>query len=323
MSMTSAEPAPDRSSRRAAAWLALSLSLAMLGLVGGLVQKQWSLPLAGCGSALVILLYVRERHRGAKLQRAFQAVAEAQREFVATVSHDLRSPLTAIFGFSQLLTDEASLPPERQRAYTAMIREQAACLARMIEDTVDLARITDGILGLRLAECAAAEVAQESLLLFTPPCERERVHVAVASELPLLWADRYECEQVLDRIVHAALVHSLATEVAPVTLQIGYRRGMVQFTMHAPGLAIEHEAFAPLRGSLEEAEELGRHDQRCLPLATARALVELQGGCMWTAEHETTGETAICFALPAVRRPAPEKPATPKLVGAPATAARE
>ena len=291
----------DRASQqRAAAWLALSVGLAMFGAAAGLVQREWSVPLAGLGAALLLLLYVRERYRAEKLLRARQAAVEAQREFVATVSHDLRTPLTAIFGFSQLLTEDDALPPERQRTYVAMIREQAAVLARMIEDTVDLARLTDGILGLRTVECPASEVVEEALLLFTPSCERERVQVEVAAETPLLLVDRYECEQVVDRLVNVALVHSLATEFDPVTLTVGYRRGMVQLTLQAPGLSLDHEVFAPLRGSLAEALDLGRHDQRCLSLATARALVELQGGCMWTAD--ANGEAAICVSLPGARK---------------------
>ncbi len=258
------------------------------------------MPIAGLGAALLLLLYIRERYRVEKLQRACQAAVESQREFVATVSHDLRTPLTAIFGFSQLLTEDESLPAERSRTYAAMVREQAAALARMIEDTVDLARITDGVLGLRPVEASATEVMEEALLLFTAPCERARVRIEVSEETPLLLVDRYECEQVVDRLLNAALIHSLATESDPVSLSVGFRRGMVQFTLVAPGLTLDHEVFAPLRGSLQGAVELGRHDQRCLALATARALIELQGGCVWTAD--SGGEPAICVALPAARK---------------------
>ncbi len=121
----------------------------------------------------------------------------------------------------------------------------------------------------------------------------------------------------MDRLLNAALVHSLATESDPICLSVGFRRGMVQFTLLAPGLALDQEVFAPLRGPLQEALELGRHDQRCLPLATARALIELQGGCLWTAE--AGGETAICVALPAARKaPAPAEREVPNWNNLPA-----
>jgi hypothetical protein len=69
--------------------------------------------------------------------------------------------------------------------------------------------------------------------------------------------------------------------------------GGARLTLRAEGLDTSAACFLPLSGELAEAVALGKEDQRCLALATARVLVELHGGCLWFEDH------ALALTLPA------------------------
>src|SRR5262249_60763228 len=84
------------------------------------------------------------------LAEAFNAMAtelasldQMRKDFVANVSHDLRSPLTSLHGFVRAFLDE-TIPAERQRQYLLMMEEQTERMMKLVNDLLDLARIEAG-----------------------------------------------------------------------------------------------------------------------------------------------------------------------------------
>jgi methyl-accepting chemotaxis protein len=79
-----------------------------------------------------------------------QQSQRAQRDFIANVSHDLKTPLTSIQGFSQALLDGTAASPEVQRRAALIISQEAQRLTNLVEEVIDLARLEDGRLQLHL-----------------------------------------------------------------------------------------------------------------------------------------------------------------------------
>ena len=252
---------------------------------------------AGLLAAFFIMLS-RERRAFDQLTRHYENATRAKSEFLSQVSHEFRTPLTAIVGFSQLLNEhKQDLDPSRQHEYLSVIREQSQQLARMIEDMLDITRMDDNRLELRQSAQRVGEVVESAMMLLDNTSDRERVNVTVEPGTPLTWVDRSEMEQALSRILHNAL--SSSEDGESVSLAVGPapdEAGWVRITVTARGLDIEEEdlqlVFGPSAAVLTERPSSGR----ALGLAVARALVEMHGGRIWV---EDTGEgAAICLTVP-------------------------
>ncbi len=237
------------------------------------------------------MLLSRERQAFDRLTRHYEKATQEKTEFLSRVSHEFRTPLTAIVGFSQLLQEhEKELDPSRQHEYLMVIREQSQQLARMIEDMLDITRIDDGRLELRLDAHKLADIVDSALMLLDAPSDRERVQVSVDPATPLVSVDRGEMEQALSRIICGAL--SAAAEGAKVSLHAepsASERDAVEIALRAPGLDVGEEdmavVFGPSAAVMTERPSSGR----ALGLAVAKALVEMHGGRVWVEDDETGG----------------------------------
>jgi len=285
----------DPGSSRVALVLGLACGLGGAALVvasQGLVGRVAGGALSVSAMAFLGRACFRERRARLQVQRALQESVEERRKFIATISHDFRSPLTAVVGFAQLLCDqEESLDPQRRREYLRVIREQSQRLGRMIEDTVDLSRMAEGRLEINPTDLRLEEVVESALTSLDHPADRDRITLALSPDAPSVWADQYELEQILDRLLHLALTRS--AQGAQVTVQAAVSDGIVRITVRADGLDTTGEQFRPLHGDLEAAYTLGKQDQRCLSVATTRALAELQSGSVHAEDD------AITLTLPA------------------------
>lgn len=251
--------------------------------------------------ATFFMLLSREQRAYLTLSRHYQEAMKAKSEFLSRVSHEFRTPLTAIVGFSQLLYEhQQEVDPGREQEYLSVIREQAQHLARMIEDMLDLSRIDEGRLQLHRGPVNLAEAIESATMLLDQAGDRERVEVFVEPHTPAAWADRNEIEQVFARLLYNIL--SLSDEPAPLSVRVGpaVEEDALQVSLRSAGLAPDDERFGalftPASAPINE-RTAGGH---ALGLAVARALIELHGGALWV--DDTGGEdVAICFTLPRYR----------------------
>jgi len=272
------------------------------------VQRVGTFAVSASVMAGFFVVLARDQRAYQRLNRYYEEAMQAKSEFLSRVSHEFRTPLTAIVGFSQLLYEhEASLDATRQREYLVIIREQSQHLARMIEDMLDLSRMDEGRLVLRRAALHLPEAVESALMLLDHPGDRERVSVSVEPRTRTAWADRNEVEQVLARLIHGAL--TLSEEPAQVSVRIGpaAEEEAVQVSIRVPSWEVSEEEITSLLGSPEISCLQGRSTGRSLGLVAARALIELHGGRIWV-EESRDGEAGICFTLPAyqVKEPGPE-----------------
>lgn len=135
---------------------------------------------------------------------------EVRRDFVANASHELKTPLTSIRGYTETLL-EASFPPSEQRPFLLTIARNAERLQRIVDDLLDLSRLESGGWKPELEAVDLVDVARSSWGTFAERAAQLGVDFAVTADGdPLACADRRALEQVFSNLYDNALRYSPA-----------------------------------------------------------------------------------------------------------------
>jgi signal transduction histidine kinase len=239
--------------------------------------------------------YVRARERTAELDRF-------KDEFIMTASHDLKSPLTSIRGYSQLLLRRvrAPAPDLQQMAHgLAVIDAQTAAMARLLDDLLDASRIQGGRLNLRTAPCDLGECL-DTVLARLSPQERARVDVALP-DAPLAGSwERARIEQVLANLVGNALKYSPAHERVRVAME---RRGQkVEVAVGDRGMGIPPAELPRLFDRFHRTPQAlaSGLSGTGLGLYICQGIVEAHGGRLWATSPGVGQGATFRFTLPVV-----------------------
>lgn len=234
-----------------------------------------------------------QREQAARLARAneeLERAVQAKDEFLASISHELRTPMTAILGLSEMLLDEASGPlTDAQRSALTTLDMSARHLLELINDLLDLDRLQRGVTALDLAEVPAGEVGREAIELVGATAERRGVRLELidGSHGAAVLADGRRLRQILLNLLDNAI--KFTNPGGAVGLQI-WRRGTdrISFAVWDTGVGIEPEdqirIFEPF--TQVDARLARRHDGSGLGLAVVDRLVALHG-----AQLELESET--------------------------------
>jgi two-component system sensor histidine kinase ResE len=148
-----------------------------------------------------------------------QTSRKSQRDFVANVSHELKTPLTSIQGFAQAILDGTADTPEAQQQAARVIYDEAGSMHRMVLDLLDLARLDAGTLELQRAAVNLPDLLNSIAEKFTPQAHAAGVSISVESaNLPALMGDGDRLAQVFSNLVDNALKHTPAGGL--VTLRV-------------------------------------------------------------------------------------------------------
>jgi len=212
-----------------------------------------------------------------------------------SVSHDLRSPLTAIKAVLESLESPALTLDEARRSdlvHTALA--ETIRLDRMVRNLLDLSRLEAGAARPRL-RLETVDGLVERALAQIPPSSR-RVDVSLPAELPLVRLDAAQVERALANLLENALKFS--PPPARVSVGVEWRSNEVEIRVEdrGPGLATGEweRVFEPFRRGSSGAGGRGAG----LGLAIARGFVDANGGRLW-AEPAAAGGAAFVIALPA------------------------
>ena len=241
------------------------------------------------------------------------AVEEQERlraEFLATVSHELRMPLTSVMGAgTTLLNAAADLDPAEMRQFHRIIVDRAEHMRELIGDLLDVARIETGALSVDPEPSDLRPLVEEAGGRFRSADARNPLEVELAEGLPMVMADRRRIVQVLGNLLSNAAGYS--PEGSPVTVT-AVRDGVhvaVSVADRGRGIPAEllPELFRKFSRASGESSASGV-DGSGLGLAICRGIVEAHGGRI-RAESDGPGLGArFTFTLPAVERPATPAP---------------
>jgi signal transduction histidine kinase len=227
--------------------------------------------------------------------RLFEEVEDGSRiksEFVATISHELRSPLSVIMGYGDLLLDDAFGPlSAEQRQPVERIGASAHELHELITSTLDLSRIEAGSLQLEVEEVEVAEIvrrlAEETHEIRQKP--GLRFSWQIAPDLPALRTDPLKLKVVLKNLVVNAIKF---TEEGSVTVEARRHEDGVEFAVVDTGAGIPADALARIFEAFrQEGESRGRRAGVGLGLYIVRRLVDLLGGTVRVESEIGQGST--------------------------------
>ncbi len=173
---------------------------------GGLISLHMTMGRIGDGEpkfcALIrdITAWKRSQEELLNAKRAAEKASTAKSEFLAKVSHEMRTPLNAIIGFSEVMMSERFGPigNERYRDYLHDIHHSGEHLVSLLNDLLDLSKIEAGKLELTFTKVNLNDVLQQTVALMQPQAARERIILrqALAEHLPQVTADLRSVRQI-------------------------------------------------------------------------------------------------------------------------------
>lgn len=214
-------------------------------------------------------------------------------EFLAMVSHELRTPLTAILGWTQLLRAR-TIAPERQAHALGIIERNARSQAQLIEDLLDVSRITTGKVRLEMGEVALGSVVEAALEAVRPAAEAKGLALEASLEpgVPLVTGDAVRLQQVVWNLLSNAVKFTPAGHVR-VRLGPDAEQGGAVLAVEDTGEGIAPDFLPHVFGRFRQADTSSKrvHGGLGLGLSIVRALVEQHGGTV-RAESEGRGRGA-------------------------------
>jgi two-component system sensor histidine kinase KdpD len=236
---------------------------------------------------------------------AEEAKLDAEREqlrnsLLAALSHDLRTPLTVLFGQAEILTLDLAAEGSNHATQASQIRQQVLSTTRLVNNLLDMARIQSGGFNLRKEWQSLEEIVGASLHMLEPLMTQHQIKVELPAELVLVNCDGSLLERVFTNLLENA------NKYAGYDATIGIRAHTlpewleVEVWDDGPGipegkLQLIFDKFS--RGNKESAiPGVG------LGLAICRAIIEVHGGRIW-AENGANGGARFRFVLPLEKPP--------------------
>jgi PAS domain S-box-containing protein len=236
----------------------------------------------------------------ALLYRDAQAANRAKDEFLATLSHELRTPMTSILGWARMLS--MGLSPEESRDAVDAIEKSAQVQAQLIDDILDVSRIISGKLRVNPEPVDLRTVAQAALATVHPAAQAKNIEILTSfpPTVPAVAADEGRLQQVIWNLLSNAI--KFTPRGGTVTLRIGVVGSLLRLTVRDTGEGIAREflphAFEAFRQADSSTTRV--HGGIGLGLAIVRYIVELHGGRVSVASEGVGKGTTFTVDLPVV-----------------------
>jgi PAS domain S-box-containing protein len=226
-------------------------------------------------------------------KEAAESANQLKDQFLATLSHELRTPLNAILGYARMLQTDSIAPEKRSRAID-IIERNAAAQNQLIEDLLDISRITRGQVRLEAVPTSTETVLREAVEGVRPAADAKRItlDVVIDPAAGTISADPARLQQVFwNLLTNAVKFTAPGGRVTASVRRAGDHDVEVSVSDTGAGIAADFLPFVfePFRQA--DAKLSGGHGGLGLGLAISRQLVELHGGTI-RASSAGTGEGA-------------------------------
>lgn len=228
----------------------------------------------------------------------FIRLTRARREMVANISHELRTPITAIsLEIDTLLRDDLSMKKSKSRKMIKGIRRQIDHLAQLVQEMRDLSLIESGQMPVKLMPTPLLPIVQASIepLLSLSEDKQQNVKVDVPENCIVL-ADFQQVQRVIKNIVHNGIKYAPLGGFIEIHAVINDNQEEITISIcnNGPGIAQEH--LPRIFERFYQADK-ARTDGTGLGLAIARHIILSHGGKIWAESTEGQGAT-FSFTLP-------------------------
>jgi signal transduction histidine kinase len=259
-------------------------------------------------ATLIMIIAARlrqvEQRRADVLALERQAREEAERagrmkdEFLATLSHELRNPLSAIVGWAQVLHTQP-LPPQVVRGLE-VIERNARAQTRIVDDLLDMSRISAGMARLDIRSVDLRKVVDSAILPIQPAAHAKRITIdrVAAASLGMASCDPDRFQQVIANLLTNAV--KFTPEGGWIEVRIEHRPPHAEISVRDSGIGID-PAFLPFvfdRFRQADPSSTRQHSGLGLGLSICKQLVELHGGTIRAASEGTGKGSTFTIRLP-------------------------
>ncbi|RJF92334.1 DUF4118 domain-containing protein [Noviherbaspirillum saxi] len=223
---------------------------------------------------------------------------------LSTISHDVRTPLTAIVGLASTLATQHKLPQETREELIGAIQDEALRMSSMVTSLLDMARLQAGGVTLNRQWQMLEEVVGSALGELSRTLSAREIDLALAPGLPLLNFDAVLIERVLCNLLDNAAKYSTPATPIRVAARVDGDEVVVSVEDCGSGVpaGLEEAIFTKFARGNPEPAQVGAG----LGLSICRAIVQAHGGRIWADNAYTQGARFV-FMLPLGSPPACEE----------------
>lgn len=251
-------------------------------------------PLLATLASLVAIAVERLHYVEVAQKTQVEVISERLRSSIlSALSHDLRTPLTALVGLADSLVLARPPLPEVAQESAEAIREQALRLNGLVGNLLDMARLHAGHVTLRKEWQPLEEVIGASIQSLARGLAQHPVHVTLAADLPLLEFDAVLIERVFCNLLENAAKYAPPDSAIEIRGAVVGQIAEISVCDSGPGFP----AGKPLFDMFVRGEQESAKPGVGLGLAICRAIVEAHGGAI-RAENRSSGGACVTFTLP-------------------------
>jgi signal transduction histidine kinase/ActR/RegA family two-component response regulator len=274
--------------------------------------------LAGSLDAMAEALQKKEAEHLAA-ERQLRLADQRKDEFLAMLAHELRNPLAPISSGAELLL--SGLASEAAVGRTAgIISRQVKHMTRLVDDLLDVSRVTRGLVTLSLQPLSVQEIVENAVEQVQPLMQsrQHRFDVHLPSASVTLQGDHKRLVQVLANVLNNAAKYTPAG--GHITLTVTVANGEVQLAVRDNGVGMSEELQSRVFELFAQAERTPDRSQGGLGLGLAlvKSLVELHGGRVQAASAGDQRGSTFTITLPGATLGAADEPPVPALLREPA-----
>ena len=237
-----------------------------------------------------------------KLKKSFRELKKLDVEkdrFISIAAHELKTPMTAISGFAQLLKNEKIIEDkERREKYLKIIEEEIKRLSKLVTDVLDLSRIDLGTIKVFVEEVNVKEILNEVKDEMEELAKEKGLYlnIKIDEKVSTIFTDREKLKRILVNLVSNGIKY---TEKGGVTIEAVKEKDKVRFCVCDTGIGIPKEHFKKIFTRFYQVAS--PHTRKVtgsgLGLSICKELVELLGGRIWFESKLGKG-SKFYFTLP-------------------------
>lgn len=251
---------------------------------------------------LVIAIMTSTLTTKVKQQEKIKAESEKERmrgNLLRAVSHDLRTPLTSIYGATSVIMENYdSISKEKQLKLLGEIHEDSQWLIRMVENLLSVTRIDDSVTKIAKSPVVLDELLDSVIVKFNKHYPKQKVHISVPSEFISIPMDAILIQQVLMNIMENAIMHADGMTELEIAVSIADHKAV--FEIKDNGCGIPEDKFSHLfTGYLDRDTSVptdGSRNNMGIGLSVCATIIRAHGGNIY-AKNRPEGGALFGFCL--------------------------